>query len=107
MGSKNRVAVPAGTRRWGEGDRDKTVGRGAVVAVNCQDPPSLPLDHLFSYHLFLFQFNVPCHVLELVMFHVYVLDIFDGSQSTLVYFQVSGLAQRRTWIPIENHRKTN
>ncbi len=30
------------------------------------------------------------------MFHVHVVDFFDGSQSTLVYFQVSGLAQRRT-----------
>ena len=34
------------------------------------------------------------HVLELVMVHVYVLDFFHGSQSALVYVQVSGLAYR-------------
>jgi len=41
------------------------------------------------------------------MFHVAVLDFFICSHSALVDFQVSGPAQRRTWIPIrkplENH----
>ncbi len=41
-----------------------------------------------------------------LMFHVVVLDFFNGSQSTLVDFQVSGPAQRRTWTSIENHWKT-
>ncbi len=55
-------------------------------------PPSI------SYELlgFLVRVHVPCYVLELVIFHVYVVDLFNGSQSTLVYFQVFDWAQRRT-----------
>ena len=40
---------------------------------------------------------VPCRVLELVMFHVSVLDFSDGSRSTLVHFQVFPTTEPCIW----------
>jgi len=41
------------------------------------------------------------------MFQVHVVDFFDGSRVVFVDFQVSGLAQRCTWISIEDRLKSN
>ncbi len=79
----------------------KTVGRGARSRCRPRLLLLLPGDYsrIITRILLVSSFVV-------LMFHVVVLDFFNGSQSTLVDFQVSGPAQRRTWVPIENHWKT-
>ncbi len=79
----------------------KTVGRGARSRCRPRLLLLLPGDYsrIITRILLVSSFVV-------LMFHVVVLDFFNGSQSTLVDFQVSGPAQRRTWTSIENHWKT-
>ena len=79
----------------------KTVGRGARSRCRPRLLLLLPGDYsrIITRILLVSSFVV-------LMFHVVVLDFFNGSQSILVDCQVSGPAQRRTWTPIENHWKT-
>ena len=79
----------------------KTVGRGARSRCRPRLLLLLPGDYsrIITRILLVSSFVV-------LMFHVVVLDFLIMSHSTLVDFQVSGPAQRRTWVPIENHGKT-
>ena len=80
-------------RRWGE-----ATARVRQTAGRLQTATPLPTfpGELLTSHLLLALVLVPCSMCSLCRL------LLNGSRVVLVGFQVSSLAQRRTWIPIEN-----